>query len=243
MSVVKVKLFTDSRGRNLQHKLEEHSPPDNNVEWETHVLPGATLETVEKKIERTRRRENWDITIIIAGICNFTHRVTSRKGKFLEYSQRKADSTQDEINRILQNLGETTYICTITPADMSKFSHQRNGDADLEIEQQHLLEDIENTNRFIKEKSVERDTPTIDLAIQSYTKSLKKQGPKNKKIIKFSGKELPDGIHPSIALEETWAKYIIKVTTTIINKLNREPEDSTDESEPDTGNFKRSRRN
>ena len=70
---------------------------------------------------------------------------------------------------------------------------------------QHLIEDIADT----RQKNVELDIATIDLAIQSYTKSLKRQGLKSKKSIKFCSKELPDGVHPSIAPEDTWAKYII----------------------------------
>jgi hypothetical protein len=233
--------FTDSRGRNILLKLTHFTPHDLNIEWDAHTLPGANLKTISKWIDRSKRRSTWDITIIIAGICNFTHKVQSRNKHYLEYTISKSEETKRAIDLLLDHHGESTHLCIITPAVLSKFSNHRDGDTNIEEEQKQLLSDIEEVNNYIQSKNIERDTATIDLAIQSYTKSLKKQGEHKKKIIKFTGKDLPDGIHPSITLEDTWAKYIAKVISGIIRK-NRTVDDSTEESDQDSGNFKRARR-
>ena len=245
-----VQLVTDSRGRNILPKLIHHTNDDLDIEWNSQVLPGANLETISKWIERTQRRRTWDITIIIAGICNFTRKVQSRNKRYLEYTTRKADEIKSTIDLLLNQHGITTHLCTITPAVLSKFSNHRDGDTDIVEEQTNLLSDIEDVNEHIKLRNIERDTATYDLAVQSYTKSLKRQGQQRKKIIKFSGKDLPDGVHPSISLEDTWAKYLVKVTASIINR-NNTTENTTEDSDQEqsdsdqdqSGNFKRAKRN
>ena len=110
---------------------------------------------------------------------------------------------------------------------------------------QNLIEDIEATNRHIIARNIRADRPTFDLSKQSYSLSLKRQGPKRKRITKFNDKELPDGVHPSITLEQIWAKYIAKVTIAILTKEERKETTSEDEeADPQPSgswDFKRSR--
>jgi hypothetical protein len=239
----KVVLFTDSRGRNLAKHLSQ-ADPENNINFEVQVLPGATLDTILKRVERTSRRNHWDLCIIIAGICNFTERIVNKEHRYLQYTSRKATETKEIIDQILLSQGNKISISTITPACLPKYSNYRK-DQSLEIEQTNLLQDIEDTNQHIIDRNIERDQPTIHLARISYTLSKKKQGPKHKRIVKFNPKDLPDGVHPSTMLEERWAKYILVQTSKIIAKINStnqadsQDDDDSDNDNQDSWNFKR----
>jgi hypothetical protein len=70
----------------------------------------------------------------------------------------------------------------------------------IKEEQQNLLQDTEATIRHIISRNISRDSATFDLPKISYSLSLKKQGARHKRI-KFSDKELPGRVHPSINLE------------------------------------------
>ena len=239
----KVIIFSDSRGRNLARLLNRIEDSTIDISYEVHVLPGATLDLIHKKIERSSRRYSWDLCIIIAGICDLTVRVVTRTHRYLEYTNRRLIETKSIINQILDSQ-EKTHISTITPALLSKYSSYRNNDPTIEDEQKNLMDDIEDINRHIISRSIQRDVPTINLAKLSYDLSLKKQGNKHKRITKFSDKNLPDGIHPSIKLEEQWAKYISKQTEAILIKqasqqqLTESTEDETDDDDSNW-NFKR----
>ena len=233
-------LITDSRGKDLEPLLLKYNT--RNYHWDIRVFPGATLQSIERKLAKYHAKA--DIIIVLAGICNFTSKIRTRTRSSIEYKVRRTEETKTTINSILDKFGRKTHICTITPADLSK---QPTPDTSSAEEQSNLLEDIEATNTHIKDLNITRDLPTIDIAINSYTKSLKKQGGKKKKIIKFTSKDLPDGIHPSASLKDTWAKYLTKCTNNLADKLLRhdEPEPSTEETSSDEENwdFKRPRFN
>ena len=237
----KVVLYTDSRGRNLAKHLIQANP-DNNINFVVQILPGATLETILKRVERSSRRDSWDLCIIIAGICNFTEKKINRGHRYLQYTTRKATETKDIIDQILQSQGNKISISTITPAYLPKYSNYRK-DQSLLTEQENLLQDIEETNLHIINRNIDRDQPSIHLARLSYTLSLKKQGPKHKRITKFIPEDLPDGVHPSSELEQRWAKYILVQTKKIIAKNSTtedtDSQDDTEEEGQDSWYFKR----
>ena len=137
-------------------------------------------------------------------------------------------------------------VATITLASISKYSRHRASETDPSVqeEQDNLVKDINQINRHIIETNKNRDLPTIDLACNSFTNKLKRQGSSRKRITKFTDKGLDDGLHPAHQLKHTWAKIIAKTVPRIINKLNQEEQSSaeeTEDSEAETWNFKRRR--
>lgn len=240
----KVIIFSDSRGRNLAKHLHKVDQTDIDIKYEVQILPGATLDTIQKRIERSSRRYTWDLCIVLAGICNFTEKITNRNHRYLQYKTSQLSETKTTIEQILRSSNDKLHLCTITPAALEKFSNFRKGDDTVQEEQLNLLKDIEEANRTIININIERDLPTIHLARLSYSLSLKKQGPTKKRITKFTPTDLPDGVHPSRNLEEKWAKYIAKQANSIIRKnqakLNEEQQDDTeDEAHEESWNFKR----
>jgi len=214
-------LISDSRGRGLKAKIQSFTSQDLEINYEEIVLPGATLETIYKRITRSRRRQRttWDLIIINAGICNFTNRKFCRGNRYLEYTTSKLDETRKTIDQILENFGTQVHICTITPASLAKYSTDRPEETpQVKEEQDHLLKDIEEVNQHIVDRNIQKDCPTINLASNTYTRTLKKQGNKRKRIEKFSPKELEDGVHPTQKLQDIWAKL---VATTIPKLLPR----------------------
>jgi lysophospholipase L1-like esterase len=242
----KVIIFSDSRGRNLAGHLTQVTS-ELNASFEVQTLPGATLDTILKKVERTTRRHTWDLCIILAGICNFTEKVTSRQHRYLQYKTRKVAEVKSTISNIIESQGTKVTICTITPAHLSKYSNHRKDIDNLQEEQDNLISDIDEANQHIIDLNISRDLPTINLARLSYTLSLKKQGPRNKRVTKFNPNELPDGVHPSTALEQRWANYITtqaeKIILKNLAKLNAEEDEDTEEENEDSWNFKRQKIN
>ena len=245
----RILLLSDSRGAGLKSIIQKNTPANYDIHWDEITLPGATLETLRKKVERASRRSNWDITIVNGGICNLTHRIKNRHETYIEYKISKLEETRQAIDQIIQSLGDRAHICTITPASIQKYADHYNtrlNDTNIEIEQQNLLEDIEELNEYIKSRNIHRDFPTINLAIKSFSSKLKKQGNKKKRITKFNDKELKDGVHPSEHLKTIWAKYIVQMATKIANNIHNRPphsDSSSEESENESWNFKRNKNN
>ena len=235
-----VLIITDSRGRNLLPQLNKHQFIGFKINFKVLSFPGATIESILKRIERSSRTQSWDLYIIIAGICNLTHRVVTKGHRFLEYKNRKVEECIGAVDQVFDSvLKDNLHICTFTPASLHKYSNYRNDDPSIKEEQDNLLQDLERINNHIKKRNISADRATIDLAKQTYSLSLKKQGSRHKRVTKFTDKELPDGVHPSIKLEKTWAKYIAHMTVQIIRKRLQPADDPTDESDDsDHGNFK-----
>lgn len=236
-------LLTDSRGTQLESLLNLKSCGSNTtIDWTVKSFPGATLETIAGRAENFHA--NFDLIIVIAGICNLTTRIRTSSKYKIEYRTRKADEVKLLIQNLLEKFGEKIHICTITPADLNK---QHSTDVSISDQQSNLLEDIENINQFIIDSNICRDLPTIDLASNSYVKSLKKQGQKRKKIVKFSSKDLPDGVHPSLKLKEKWSKHLLAQTPKIFSKIQPIRQDHADSetesslTEDESWDFRRNR--
>ena len=236
MASHEVLVIYDSRGANLQELLEEQ--PDNSViNWTVKVYKGATLNTISSKLRGQHKK--FGLIVVIAGICNFTTKTRVRTRNSIEYPQRKKEDTIKEIDKLLERYNNKIHLCTITPADLLK---RKDHDSTVtEEDQTNLEQDISETNQYIITKNNERDFPTIDLAYNSYTKSIKKQGPKKKRITKFTSKDLPDGIHPSEDLKRDWARYIAQRTPQIIAKIEAKLDDESSDSdkEQESWRFKR----
>lgn len=250
----RILLISDSRGGGLATEIRRNI--DIDFIWEERVHKGATLDDILKKIERSQRKQRsttWDIILVVAGICNLTKRVLIKKGtQYLEYKERKAEHTNQVIDQLLDTNGDRIHICTIPPADLGKYSSYRDDDPTLKQEQGNLIEDLEQINRHIISRNILRDFATVDLAKQTYSSSLKKQGSTKKRVSKFTGKGLRDGLHPDPEARKAWATYMAKVipkiATKIQEKLNQkttaeETEDSDSESDrEDNWDYKRSKK-
>ena len=246
-----VLLISDSRGGGLSKLIRQSISKDLNIKLEDRIHKGATLDDILKILERAGRRQHtstWDTVIIAAGICNFTKRVIVTKNQFyIEYKDRKVEETRHLIDHILELFGNKAQICTIPPADIKNYSTHERHDQDIQAEQQHLIEDVEEINRHIIGRNINRDFATIDLAKQTYQSSLKTQGERKKRIVKFSAKGLRDGLHPTSEARTAWAKYMAKVIPQIIAKQQEkstedENENSGTEDERESWDHKRSKK-
>lgn len=232
----KVLIISDSRGSELQDLLNEQPSTSHSINWTVNVNKGATINTISRKIDRIHHKYN--VIIVIAGICNFTCKRKSTRNT-IDYPERRKDTTIREIDTLLEKYPTKVHICTITPADLIK---RQDPDSTITEEiQENLVQDITETNDHIKSKNIDRDFPTIDLANNSHTHSLKRQGGQKKRIVKFTSKDLPDGIHPSLTLKQDWARYIAQTTPKIINKLEEKLNQDSSQSEDETWRFKRQR--
>ena len=81
-------VISDSRGKNIKPLLIDNTPANHKIKWTTQVLPGATLENIQKRLQRGTRRDNWDLIIVLAGICDFTSRSKENRNISLEYKTR-----------------------------------------------------------------------------------------------------------------------------------------------------------
>ena len=239
--MVNILLITDSRGRDIKSRIQTHQDL-KHLNLELQYYPEATLETIQKKIERLQRgcRNNiWDHIIVIAGICNFTTRTKDRDRKpHIAYSNRNTEAICHTIDTLL-NIHENIHICTITPAVLHKASDRQ--DTDIESEQLNLEEDISEVNQHIINQNIQKDRPTFDLAKLSTIRSVKKQGPKKKRIIRLNQHHLEDGVHPSSPLQELWIRYIKNMVIKITNAEYALEDDNTEDE--DSGNFKRQPKN
>jgi hypothetical protein len=139
-------------------------------------------------VEKASRRTNWDLIIVNGGICNLTRRTSGRQGTSLEYKTSRLEETSQAIDQLINSPGDKVHLCTITPVSLHKYAshlNTREGDTDIDLEQQNLLDDIEALNELIKSKNIRRDFPTINLAANVNTNKLKKQGNRKKRITKF----------------------------------------------------------
>ena len=245
METKKILFISDSRGRDIKPLLNNSSEKPDNIVWEVQVIPGAKLEDILKRVERGRRRNKWDQVVICAGICNVTNRVVKGGRRYLEYKNRQVEEICTQIDHILDDIGIISHICTITPAVIELYSNVRDGDPELQTEQQHLYQDIETINNHIIERNIARDRTTIDLAKLSQIRSKKRQGSERKRIIKFNTKDVRDGVHPTPDLLQRWAHHINSKVRNILNKHEQTEDTETNESgesESESWNFKRPRR-
>ena len=247
----KILVITDSRGKGLEELLETHTDPTLAINWTVRVYPGATISAIHRRLNRLHSK--YEAIIVIAGICNFTSRIKTRSTIHIEYTESKKDETQIQIDALLDTFKEKVHLATITPADLflQKFPNE-NTTTDA---QKNLENDIKEVNNHIIGRNIHRDLPTVDLADNSMTSSIKKQGSKKKRIskfcnsgLKFTNPKHTDGVHPNPALKEDWVKYIIKLAPHIIRRTSEvgataqeDPTSSEEDQDPDWNDFKRNR--
>ena len=231
----KILIISDSRGKHLEPLLKVEASA--NTEYTVQVIPGATLSNIQRRLQRGTRRNTWDHILVIAGICDLTTRQKNGKNVNINYESRKTEEVCTLIDQLIQTAGNIS-ISTIPPASITKYSTNREETPDSQTEQRNLEEDVKTINEHIISKSTELARPVFNLAKISELRSLKKQGNKRKRIVKFNFNDLHDGLHPSDTLLEKWATFINKVV-----KRTQNEDSSTEESEVETWNFKRQHKN
>ena len=229
-------IYTDSRGRGLHQcvagtRLNSYLfDCKGKINTEVILRKGATLEHAIQYINDNGVGQTQDIIIVAVGICNLTERQWSRNIRTLSYSNRdRKAETISKIQHLLDTYGEKLHIATIAPASFNNYfkHHNNTKPSDEQVktfhtQQQHLLEDCEEINKYIIDRNIERNQPTLEWAKQCFVQS-KKRHIKSKKIKnivrkKLAVKLLPDGVHPSDNLRATWHKLTEKFITQIVKQ-------------------------
>ena len=251
-------IVTDSRGRGLSDYLRGKQKISKTefttVQVQTACLPGATLDSIKVHLSQQIPRVRPDTIIIAAGICCLTTKTTLGGRRVLLYhiDKQARESTIHNICTGLRQICEDftnencrVILATIPPASIVKYFSTNNPGHQapeyLDEEQQALLEDTEEINRYITEINSSNDLPTVDWDKYTYHESIKRRrsGTVRTKKRKFVDLNLPDGVHFSTKLQN-------QVFTRLYNQLKALYGDqfqlntSQDtESDNDGGNFKR----
>ena len=266
--VFKVLCISDSRGRGLEdyfHNYLAASNPSSSITANFLLIPGGTIEAVASQTFQNCDEQNYDLIIINAGICNFTAKSHFKGFKCINYSDRtgKIEQVARTIEELDTAFGHRVNICTIPPASLNKsFTHKYPNvpvPQEFESQQESLLHDIGEINRQLIQRNFYNGASSIDLAKQVFSSSLKRKRGGLRKV-KFNDKNLPDGVHPSENLRNTWFKlisnFIITTYQSTAEEIARNTSDdtesdtalhpqldtSTEESEVDSGNFKRAKK-
>ena len=241
--IIKVLICTDSRGAGLNELITEArlNALDDNTQIKVKVVievrRGAKIEELVKLAEIRRCAGKYDHCIVIGGICNLTVRHREEGKQFLTYTDRGSPQTiKNSIDGCLNTGDNQIFFSTVTPASIIKHyayynSNEKPYQEDLVREQQeHLIEDCTELNKYIREKNEEKHLPTLALAGLVY-QSTKKRDHRTKKLktqYRFSDRHLYDGVHLDAELKQRWATVILQFIGKII-KLNRSTADRGEE--------------
>ena len=254
MPKLRVLILTDSRGANLHNfidDLESNSTVRQRCTCSVKVYRGADFERIKCKLESILRKENFDLTIILTGICNFTTKTTERDLQLLHYvsQQDRITLIKDVISRLDRKYSETIHIGRIPPACLIKYFESKNPGKEvpsyLAQQQADLIKDIEEVNKHITDINKARNQQSLDLDDKVFKKSVKtskkgKQRKNPKKTISLDSNLLHDGVHPTRNLEIKWFNRLITVISAWAN--NKQVSDtsfSSQESEVELQDHRR----
>ena len=259
--MLQVLVVTDSRGSNLEAYLKGEDSPDPVEDLrklcrvKVKVFKGADLQRLENKITTLARDTNYDLILIIGGICSLTTRSKERGLSLLHYisQEERLASIKDTITRLDSTYKEKIHIARIPPACLrTYFSHFNKGQqipGYLTDQQEDLLRDIQDINDHITTINVNRHQERIDLdaklLVQSCKTSKTRSGRRRKKRPRttFQGELLIDGVHATRDLEEKWYRRIAGTLYNWATKQEVVDTSFTSESDdPDTWRFKRPKR-
>ena len=247
MSVPKPKIiiFSDSRGRGLEEFINQH-PEAANYDNIINVLPGRDLNQIAVSVIQTIASLTTQdfYCIIFAGICGLTEQAYIEGTRRIHYPlntrTNKPENAISTINDLKQRYGNKINFCTIIPASLQKYFVHHNPDKPipqgLDDEQTALLEDTERINNHIIERSSSQNS-NINLSKRFHRKSKKKRQKTAtlayRRVLKFSDKELPDGVHLS---EEAKLMCFTFIYNSAIRdlQLQLQPPTSADETSKDT---------
>ena len=214
VSSTTIRILTDSRGRGLEHRILSELDSSKNIRIIFNVYPGTTLEKLRHKLPRGQAA----LTLIIAGICNFTTSSKEGRKRIVTYNtalnvrQERKDSIKSTILDLLDNYG-SCIVSTIAPAKLTTLDN-----LDQKDDQQALLADLQEINTFIKEESEKRNINILNLAKTFFLSSRKRRGKSRKTVWRFAEEALPDGVHLNPKLQDRWAKIIATCITKFLQR-------------------------
>ena len=231
-------IVTDSRGRGIDYELAFTQKICDCVQTTTEVIPGGNFKQLlqiaqAKDVELRRRGEKADYVIIAGGICSLTKKAAwpHPRARSILY-----DPKEDCVKKIIDNIddarkcfGNNVNIATIPPASLQKYYKFMNGQDPsgvhlhrLEKQQVKLLQDLETINKHIIAGNINRNIETIDWNRKVQSASLKKRnrGKSNlrRRVVKFTDRELYDGVHATDKLQMQWFARLIEVTSKELKK-------------------------
>ena len=237
-----------------------------------YCFPGANLRRLISETEEIKRVRHFDVTLVIGGICSLTtkNHLPPYQINYIN-RQEKKDNLYHLISEILQGDCHIATIppAGLSKALTSRNPQEIFDEATLEelkSQQDDLVQDLDEINQLIIDKYTNLGEICLDWARSTFITSTKRSRSKTRKVRRFNPRHLEDGVHPIPSLRYRWFSITRKfVELQIKDLLNRrrapteEPEESDfdttleslespfdttfSESDTDTGNFKRQRRN
>ena len=237
-------IISDSRGRGLEDYLGSHPLPEDQ-QFAVLVKPGKSLSQLCPIIINTidSYDNNQVYCIVYAGICGLTDRTTdksiSKRASVLRYQDTyrgdKIECNTDSAKFLKNRYGDRINFCTIIPADLISYFCRHNPGHPvpeyLNTEQKALEEDVLAINKALLDLNSSIIT-NINLCSRAQVKSKKKRQRSGQKVvyrrvIKFSYKELIDGVHFTQKLRDIIFGLIIHTalrdTTTILRSRDNPP--------------------
>ena len=263
-------ICTDSRGRGLGdvlneaeivQKLPEEARQRVGIELQTIIRPGAGIESLINYIAKHPEKNNFDLLIVSAGICNLTTKKTTDDGaaKINYEITNGVDKIKSIVESTIAEYGKKIHYATITPASLVKFYLYKNRGKQisqeeknvLEEQQTRLVDDCKEINNFIIKRNTERECPTLRWASQCMRSTKRRQKNSRKlrpTVYKFCDSKLHDGLHPDDTLKKVWFSLAVRFISELIRrevsptKSSQSSTTEDPESEQEQYNFKRQKR-
>lgn len=226
-------IIADSRGRGLDDFVGGY-PTSISHDFVIEIHPGKSLHQLVPIIFSTLARYSLEHTycIIFAGVCGLSDKTWFNNKPILRYESRyrdeKISSITDTLHFLKSNFGDHINICSIIPPDLIGYYKHFNKDHPvpdfLSIEQSALETDINIINGVILNLNSARIT-NINLSSRAQLKSKKKRQRSGRKVIyrrviKFTYKDLVDGVHFSPNLKTIAFNLILSTATRDMNSLS-----------------------
>ena len=256
----RVLVITDSRGRDIHNFLSKE------LYVTTKVLPGAKIQEIASVAKAEHVGKPFKLTVIAGGICNLTHRETSKSIKCLRYDTDE-ETRRTKLEQIkntvleLQDSIKPVIFCTITPASIVKYYKHHNAGkihqkqapetptTEYQEEQTALQTDVKIINDFLIENSINGNTKTVNWHKFSIRNSVtKNRRGRKKRIAKFVDTNITDGVHFNKYLKQKCFEETLKVIKKRIveepqNEEETDSELNTSQESISTWDFKRENKN
>lgn len=202
MEMYKVIILADSRGRDLENRLNRYN---SDVQFHVEVHPGANMKQLIKRIQtlpRTKGKPAYQLVIIHGGLCNIT------KIEYMPY--RAAVLQMDTVgelldkfkndceNQIVINANIPVLFSPVVGIDLVRYAGHWN--ESLFKMQPVIDEVITEINTYIRTFNCERGLPTPNTSSCIHRCRGKDKG------YRTHYQKLYDGCHPSDEIKEIWAK-------------------------------------
>ena len=254
--------ISDSRGRGLGKFLRESPLIPKNTTVKESAMPGADIYAIRKEVERqTRNAEKYHptkriIVVVSGGICSLTTKHSRRGQREISYDAeaQRTNSIKENLNKIWSHCKERGYyliVTTIYPASLKAFAQLSTEKGDLrqskyteaqtELQQKKLEQDLQVLNTYIAEKASEEGTPVIKTHKKFVKIAIKNRKNRRKRIVTTPNyKNLVDGVHANDFVKNQIFKKIASACRRTIDPTDQQPDtDTNSDSNEQNWNFKR----